>query len=217
MIARRLITAFVMILCMSLQLQAQNIWKSILNGVAQGTSQVLEANTIKKVLNNPSLQSADVQNYLKFYRLGEVYAAQGDYANAAESYCGAYNIASASRDKVLKTVWNKYGWADDTKNKVVAACANAGIPNPFVPATNYQSAGSSYSPGVSSSYSSGSSSSSRSTTHRVCTLCNGTGLKIKEHYSAGQRKYCNICCAEKGTGHMHVRCDLCSGTGKLNY
>lgn len=195
---------------------AQNVWGSLLKGVTQGAAQALEVKTIKRVLNNPSLQSADMKNYLKLYNMGETYVAQGDYANAAESYCGAYNIASASNDNVLKTVWTKYGWAADTKNKVVASCANAGIPNPFNAAENYQSAGT-YNPGMSSSYSSGGSSSSSTKTSRVCSLCNGTGLKIKEHYSAGQKKYCNICNMMKGTGHMHVRCDLCSGTGRLNY
>ena len=51
----------------------------------------------------------------------------------------------------------------------------------------------------------------------VLAVGGGTGMKITEHYSAGQRKYCATCGKTVGTGHMHVRCDMCNGTGNLNY
>ena len=60
-------------------------------------------------------------------------------------------------------------------------------------------------------------SGSTPTKSRTCSLCGGTGMKITEHYSAGQRKYCATCGKTVGTGHMHVWCDMCKGTGKLNY
>lgn len=64
---------------------------------------------------------------------------------------------------------------------------------------------------------SSSSSSSTPAQSRVCSLCGGTGLKITEHYSAGQKKYCETCGKTVFTGHMHVWCDMCKGTGRLNY
>ncbi len=61
-----------------------------------------------------------------------------------------------------------------------------------------------------------SSSSPTPTKSRVCSLCSGTGMKIAEHYGQG-KKYCSICGKSVLMGHMHVRCDMCKGTGRLNY
>lgn len=201
----------VAIFATSANVNAQNVWGQLLNGLVQGASQGLEIRTLNKIINDPSLQSADMKNYLANYRNGDAYMSNGNYKNAAESYAAAWLIGTRTGDACLKKLWTNYGWAKDTNAKVEKACSLAGI--------NLHSSSSGdvgvYDTGVSNSYSSGSSSSSNQS--RICSLCKGTGLKIKEYYGAGQRKYCTTCGKKVSTGHMHVMCDMCNGTGRLNY
>lgn len=199
----------------SMNVSAQGVWKQLVGGFMQGVSQGVEIATLEKIVKNPSLQSADMKNFLNCYRNGEAYMSNGNYAMAAESYAGAWNIASTSNDVYLKKLWTDYDWAKITSTQMNKARQLAGT------SVNYSNGG--YGVGdvydTPNSYSSGSqsSSSSSSSSSRVCRLCKGTGLKIKEYYSAGQRKYCSTCGKEVGTGHTHVVCDLCNGTGRLNY
>lgn len=208
----KLIVIIVAFLTASVQTNAQNVWGQILNGLVQGASQSIEVATLKKVLNNPNLQSADMKKYLTNYHNGDAFMKLGSYKNAAECYATAWLTASGTNDTYLKKLWVNYGWAQDTTAKLENAQSLAGI--------STYSSGSSISDGYVggdyNSYSSGSSSSSASKS-RVCSLCNGTGMKITEHYGAGQRKYCSTCGKTVSTGHMHVRCDMCKGTGTLNY
>lgn len=201
--------------CMSVHVNAQNILEQILSGLAQGANAALESSTLNKIINNPSMQSTDMKNYLSSYRKGDEYASAGDYMNAAECYCGAWLTATRTKDNALKTLWTKYGWMKDTKSKIESACSLAGIENPFAVTYNQQVGGGTVGSGMSNSYSSGSSSSSSSS--HVCRLCNGTGRKIVEHYAAGERKFCNECNARRSAGHSHVFCDLCSGKGVCSY
>lgn len=208
---KKVISLLVILFVFSTNVSAQSILGQLLNGFVQGASQGLEIGTLKRIINNPDLQSADMRNYLANYRNGDAYMSKGDYKNAAESYAAAWLIGYRTSDVYLKKLWTDYGWAKDTKAKMQNACSLAGI--------DTDSSGSSntgvYDTGVTNSYSSGGSSSSNQS--RVCSLCKGTGLKIKEYYGAGQRKYCSTCGKEVSTGHMHVRCDMCKGTGRLNY
>ena len=212
---KNILTVIVILFTTFTNVNAQNFFGQLLNSFVQGASQGIEIATLKKVINNPSLQSTDMKNYLANYRNGDAYMTKGDYRNAVESYSAAWNIAVASRDMYLKKLWSDYGWAQDTTTKMNKARSLAGISTNS--SAGYFSGGYDYE--GSNSYSSGSSSSSSSSSQksRVCSLCKGTGLKIKEHYGAGQRKYCSTCGKEVSTGHMHVRCDLCNGTGSLNY
>lgn len=208
---KKVISLLVILFVFSTNVSAQSILGQLLNGFVQGASQGIEIGTLKNIINNPDLQSADMRNYLANYRNGDAYMSKGDYKNAAESYAAAWLIGYRTSDVYLKKLWTDYGWAKDTNAKMQNACSLAGI-------DTYSSGSSNtgvYETGVTNSYSSGSSSSSNQS--RVCSLCKGTGLKIKEYYGAGQRKYCSTCGKEVSTGHMHVRCDMCKGTGRLNY
>lgn len=200
-------------LCMSVRMDAQSFLEQALTGIVQGISQGLEIGTLKKVISTPSMQSQEMKEYLKKYNQGEMCMSNNDYYNAAQNYAGAWSVAISSSDPYLKKLWTSYGWMEDTKKKVISSCSLAGLENPFAVNT-YQSVGT-YNYGTTNTYSSGSNSSSSKS--RVCSLCKGTGLKIKEYYSSGQRKYCSTCGKQVGTGHIHVRCDLCSGSGRLNY
>lgn len=57
----------------------------------------------------------------------------------------------------------------------------------------------------------------QSSGHR-CTLCNGTGRKIRENWSGNKTstKWCNECNKQVGLGHYHTTCDLCGGDGWVN-
>lgn len=192
----------------TLSMSAQSFLESMLSGVLQGVTKGIEANQLQKIIDTPSLQSQDMQNYLAYYRKGTECAKSGNNYDAAQNYASAFMIGWGTNDQILKKLWNDYGWYKDTKNKVVSYCSLAGIPNPF-------EVGSS---GNAGNYSNGSGSSpSTSTTSRVCNLCHGSGLKIKEYYGAGNRTFCSICQKNVSIGHKHVQCDLCGGTGTLNY
>lgn len=210
---KKILSLFLILFVASTNLNAQNVWGQILNGLVQGAAKGVELGTLKNIINNPSLQSADMKNFLAKYRNGDAYMSKGDYKNAAECYAGAWLIANKTRDVYLQKLWTDYGWGKDTTLKVENACSLAGIQ--LNSSSGNYSGG--YNSGLSNGYSSGSSSSSSSNQSRVCSLCHGTGMKITEHYGAGQRKYCSICGKTVSTGHMHVRCDMCNGTGRLNY
>lgn len=206
---------FVLICCLmgvSINANAQKLFQQILGGVLQGAAQGIEVGTLNRYINNSSIQSADMKNYLYYYRNGCILMEQNDYYNAAQNYAKSWLIANGTKDQYLKTLWVNYGWAQDTNKKLEYACSLAGI--------DLSSSGggaANYSSGYTNSYS-GSSTSTTTTSSRVCSLCNGTGLKIKESYvGASQRKYCATCGKQVSGGHSHVRCDMCSGTGRLNY
>lgn len=192
---------------MTMCLSAQGILGQILNGITQGLSQGVELNMLQKVIDNPSLQSADMQKFLSSYRKGVECHNNQNYYDAAQNFAGAYLIATNTNDQYLIKLWNNYGWYKDVKDKVVSNCALAGIPNPFI--QNGFSGGT-------VNYSSGKTGTGSSSS-RVCNLCHGTGLKVKEYYGAGQRTYCDKCNKNVSVGHKHVVCDLCGGSGKLNY
>lgn len=62
--------------------------------------------------------------------------------------------------------------------------------------------------------------SGTSNNYRNCSVCNGTGQKIKETWmgsGTSNKKWCNICNKSVLQGHQHVRCDNCHGTGKVKY
>ena len=77
--------------------------------------------------------------------------------------------------------------------------------------------GSTYSSSTSSSTSSSSSSSSSS--RHECSLCNGSGMIIRESHVAtfglDSKKYCSTCGESymASTGHSHVTCSQCHGKG----
>ena len=70
---KKVISLLVVLFVLSTNVSAQNIWGQLLNGLVQGTSQGLEIGTLKKIINNPNLQSADMRNYLANYRNGDAY------------------------------------------------------------------------------------------------------------------------------------------------
>lgn len=206
------IGVMVVLFLASVHVNAQNVWGQLLSGLVNGVAQGIELRTLKNVIDNPSLQSEDMKNYLANYRNGDAFMAVYDYKNAAESYAAAWLTGTGTGDPYLKKLWMDYGWAEDTTAKLENACSFAGI--------DLHSSGSSANGGYDTGFSSGYSSdnSSPSTKSRVCSLCHGTGLKIKESYvGSSQRKYCSTCGKTVMGGHSHVRCDMCKGTGTLNY
>lgn len=197
-------------MCTAINANAQSFLEKMLDSVIKGAAQGIETGTLQKYINDPSLQSADMANYLSHYRKGDALMAEQDYYNAAQNYASAWIIATRTNDQYLKILWTKYGWAQDTNKKLANAKSLAGID------TSTYGGSADYSSGYTNS--SGSSTTTTTTSSRKCSLCKGTGLKIKESYVGhSQRKYCTTCGKEVMGGHSHVRCDLCNGTGILNY
>lgn len=187
-----------------------DIWgelgKGLLKGLQQ-TNAAVEQATVEKYINTPAAHSADMKKYLNYINNGNEAYQQGKYATAWNNYFSAQRIGLNTTDHYLKLLHNKYGWSKEIGQMLVAT-------------QGMGDDGSTISTGYTDSYSGGGSSTtstSSSSTGRVCSLCKGTGLKIAEHYSAGQTKWCSTCNKTVGTGHQHVRCDLCKGTGHLDY
>lgn len=72
------------VLCkMAICLPAQGLFGQILNGITQGLVQGIEVNMLQKVIDNPSLQSADMQKFLSSYRKGTECCNNQNYYDAA--------------------------------------------------------------------------------------------------------------------------------------
>lgn len=170
-----------------------------------------EGLTIGAVLKNPNLQSTDMKNFYAFINAGHNCYNNGKYGEAMSHYSEANNIVCRTNDKILIKVYYNYGMKDNLVKWYNNAYAKYKLENPTVPQQNYvPSTTQGY---FGNTYSAPSTTQQNTTQKSVCRLCKGTGLKIKEHYSSGQRKWCYTCNKEVGTGHLHVRCDLCNGTG----
>lgn len=204
--------AFAAIVLMSAIPVRADFWgqlgKSLLNGL-NTAAQMTEQQMVENYINSPSQHSADMKKFLSLIEQGSQQYAQGEYSVAWGRFVDAQKVAQNTTDRYLNLAYYKYGWKQQVESYTVSAWNASDVGGGS--SSSYYNSGGSYSTGGSSSSSSSSSSS------RKCSLCNGTGLKISEHYSAGQTKWCDICKKNKGTGHQHVRCDMCNGTGTLNY
>lgn len=182
---------------------------------AQGMGDILnslsEGLTIGAVLKNPNLQSADMKNFFAFINAGHNSFNSGQFGDAVSHYKEARNIAARTNDRILRKVYLNYGIKAQLDEWYNNAYAQYKLQNPSKPAESSGSVSVFSGGGFYTAPSTGGSTTT--TTKTVCRLCGGTGRKIKEYYSSGQRKWCSICNREVGTGHQHVTCDLCHGTG----
>lgn len=191
------------ICCFShIDIQAQDLGR-ILGSIGEGL-------TINAVLKNPNLQSADMKNFFTFIQAGNSCYNAGKFGDAVSHYTEAKNIVYRTNDNILKKVYYNYGVKDQLQELYSNAYTQYKLQNPGQPQETFTTAAPSYGGTYSNS---NTNSNSSAQTKTLCRLCGGTGLKIKEHYSAGQHKWCTICNKEVGTGHLHVTCDLCHGSG----
>ncbi len=167
--------------------------------------------TVGAVLKNPNLQSADMKNFFAFINAGHNSFNAGKYGDAVSHYSEARKIANSTSDRILRKVYLNYGVKAQLDGWYSNAYTQYKLQNPSQPAESSSSVSAFSSGGFYSVPSTGGSTTTQTKT--VCRLCGGTGRKIKEYYSSGQRKWCSICNREVGTGHQHVTCDLCHGTG----
>lgn len=183
------------------------VWGDLAKGLLNSANAASEQALLQKYINTPSMHSNDMKSFLNYVNNGQKAFEQGDYSTAHANFYNANVKASYTKDRYLKLLHQKYGWMEEINNAILQCRSMLGMSNDFSGgASGYVGGGTS-----------GSSSSSSSSSSRVCSLCNGTGLKIAEHYSAGTTKWCSTCSKNVGTGHQHVRCDMCGGTGSLNY
>lgn len=198
--SRHFICGLIFIILASISAKA-DIWGDLAKGLVNSANAATEQALLQKYINTPSAHSKDMKAFLNNLRNGQQAYAEGDYSTAHANFYNANVTASVTNDRYLKLIHQKYGLRDQINSAILECRSMLGMSNDFS--------------GSSSSYSSSGSSSSSSS--RKCSLCKGTGLKITEHYSAGTTKWCATCKKTVGTGHQHVRCDLCGGTGTLNY
>ena len=196
---------FIITMICPYKMTAQN-FGDVLLGILNG---VTENMTMEAIVKNPNLQSVDMKNFLAFIKAGHASYNQGKYGDAMSHYNEASKIVAGTSDTNLKKLYLNYGYKAQLAQWYQNAYTQYKLLNPSVPQTNT----SVYS-ATSVVPSTNGTTTTTTTPKRKCTLCHGTGLKIKEFYSSGQRKWCSTCGREVGTGHMHVNCDLCHGTGE---
>lgn len=170
-----------------------------------------EGLTVSAVLKNPNMQSADMKNFFAFINAGHSSFNEGKYGDAVSHYSEARKIVNATNDKILQKVYLNYGVKAQLDEWYSNAYTQYKLHNPSQPVESSGSVSGFSGGGFYTAPSTGGTTTTQTKT--VCRLCGGTGRKIKEFYSAGQHKWCATCNREVGTGHQHVTCDLCHGTG----
>ena len=190
--------------------------------LGRSLGQVGEAILLKKIIENPNLQSADMQNYIYYLNSGHQSYNSANYGEEVSYYSKASNIIISTRDQNLLKLYNNYGWGKVLSDSYNNAYAKYKLTNPTVPQNNtsnsysssgYSSGGSSYSGGTINNYSSGSKTSTSSqgyqkTAHpRKCNKCLGRGTCGMCH---GSGTYYVMA----GKNSKNVTCPHCGGTGK---
>lgn len=171
--------------------------------------------TLGAIIENPNLQSQDMQNYIAYVNSGDNCINNAKYADAMSYYKEASNIINRTYDGNLKKLYFNYGWGDALKQSYDFAYSKYKSQQPQTNNSYGDGGGSYYVP---STPSTGEYSNSTTPKSRTCNLCHGTGRKIKLQYAAGKEKICSECGGIKvSAGHYHVTCDLCHGSGVLNY
>lgn len=202
----RILFGLLILILVSVPVKA-DIWGKLAKGLVNSASVATEQAVLQKYINTPSMHSKDMKAFLNYLKNGKNAYAEGDYSTAHSNFYNANVTASCTNDQYLKLIHQKYGLKEEISEAILQCRTMLGLSNDFSGGVdNYIGNGSS-----------NSTPSSTSTSSRKCTLCNGTGLKIKEYYSAGMTKWCATCQKNVGTGHQHVRCDMCNGTGTLDY
>lgn|SRR5574344_100717 len=178
---------------------------------------------LKKIINNPNLQSVDMRNYIAYVNSGTSSYNSGNYADAVNSYLAAMKIANNTSDYNLKLLYNKYQWAQtllqdyNNANSMYQAQLRTQQQQQQTQQSTQQSMGGTvYNYSTPSSSSSTTTQSTGKTAHpKRCTQCGGTGrchlCNGRGVYSptmSGKEVRCSKC---GGNG----RCVLCGGSGSL--
>ena len=74
--------------------------------LGRSLGQVGEAILLKKIIENPNLQSADMQNYIYYLNSGHQSYNSANYGEAVSYYSKASNIIISTRDQNLLKLYN---------------------------------------------------------------------------------------------------------------
>lgn len=180
---------------------------------AQNFGQILgqlgEGLTLGAVVKNKKLQSADMKNYVAYVEQGNQYYNAAKYSEAMKSYQAAYQIVANTYDSNLKKLYTSYGWGKTLQENFNNAQTRYNAQHPEIQQQMTQC----YSGGYNYTAPATSGTTTTATPKTTCRLCGGTGRQIKLFYSAGQTTMCYTCGKEVPTGHRHVICSLCYGSG----
>ena len=210
--------------------------------LGQLIGQMGEAVLLKKIVENPNLQSKDMKNFLAYFRAGHNSYNNGNYEDAISYYTSASKIISATYDQNLLKIYNKYGW----KKILNDSYNNAYAKYQATKSTNQQSLVDKYSSSTKSS--SNSTVSSEGTSGSVqaqkcgvchatgkCSTCHGTGISPNTKRTCGAcsgRRICTTCDGTGISGHTTTygtngtvtatpvqkaqKCGVCHATGKCS-
>lgn len=206
---KNIIISVIILLFASFPAQSQNFWQS-LNKVLQETNKQLatqnEVNRLNRIINNSSLQTADMQSYILFLKAGIEAANESNHGDALLHYSECRKVIARTSDADLKKIYNQYGWKDEldkyyTKSYTQFKLYHPGEPIPGTVSTSTTTGGGYGTPYTPTQHANkcGICSSTGK-----CSNCNGTGISPWSHSTCGA-------CGGRGV------CTTCNGTGISGY
>lgn len=205
---------FMMLPCVEFTADAQSFLQMLNQSLNNANRQLQaniqqqnELNRLNQIINNPSLQSADMQSYMAFCNAGVEAASLGKHDEALAHFTESRKIAARTSDTNLKKLYNQYGWKDNLDAAYQKSYTQFKIAHPGEPIPGQASSA----PAASSGYAAPAytptqhANSCGVCSHTgKCSNCNGSGISPYSH---------SICGACGGSG----RCATCNGTGISGY